>query len=486
MGSTDTVQAERVEPFVWRLPVGTVAGMRVPAVVYASDDLMAKAVEDRAVIQAANVATLPGIVRASYAMPDIHWGYGFPIGGVAAMSVDDGVVSPGGVGFDIACGVRLLRSELEWERDARARIGELVHALGRHVPRGVGAKGRMHLSRTQTERVLRDGVRFPLSRGVGFDEDAEYCEDEGAIESARPDHVSDKAYKRGSGQLGSLGAGNHFLEVQVVDQIVEPVAANAMGLFEGQVCVMIHSGSRGLGHQVCTDHVAAMDRLMPTFGIEVPDRQLSCVPLSEETAERYLGAMAAAANFARANRHVLADGVREAFQEVLGRSTRDLGLFLVYDVAHNLAKLEEHEVDGRRVTLCVHRKGATRALGPGHRELPSAYRSIGQPVIIPGSMGTASYVLVGTAESAARSFSSTCHGAGRAMSRHRAKKVMSGQDLARKLEGEGIVLAPAHLGLLAEEGPYAYKDVSEVVRVCEGAGLSRTVARLRPVGVVKG
>jgi len=480
------MEPEQLEPFVWRVPVGTVDGMRVPGVVYASKELMDKAVEDRAVLQVANVATLPGIVGASYAMPDIHWGYGFPIGGVAAMSVDDGVISPGGVGFDIACGVRLLRSELEWERDVKPKVGELVHTLGRHVPRGVGTKGRMRLSRPEAQKLLKDGVRFPLSRGVGFDEDAEFCEDGGALDSARPEEVSDKAYQRGSTQLGSLGAGNHFIEVQVVEEVVEPVAANVMGLFEGQACVMVHSGSRGLGHQVCTDHVAVMDRLMPSLGIEVPDRQLACVPLAHGAAERYLGAMAAAANFARANRHVLADGVREAFQEVFGRSARDLGLFLVYDVAHNLAKLEEHVVGGRRTTLCVHRKGATRAFGPGHPELPAAYRSIGQPVIIPGSMGTSSFVLVGTAESAARSFSSTCHGAGRAMSRHKAKKVMSGHDLIRKLEGEGITLAPSHVKLLSEEGPYAYKDVSEVVRVCEGAGLSKIVARLRPVGVVKG
>jgi len=477
---------EQLEPFVWRLPIGTVDGMRVPAIVYASRELMDKAVEDRAVLQAANVTTLPGIVRASYAMPDIHWGYGFPIGGVAAMAVEDGVVSPGGVGFDIACGVRLLRSELSWEPDVRPRLDELVRALGRSVPRGVGTKGRMRLSRKELEQVLRDGVGFPLSRGVGFEEDAEFCEDAGALGTARPELVSDKAYQRGSGQLGSLGAGNHFLEVQVVEEVVEPVAANVMGLFEGQVCVMLHSGSRGLGHQVCTDHVAEMDRLMPELGISVPDRQLACVPLSHPAAERYLGAMAAAANFARANRHVLANAVREGFEEVFGRSARDLGLFLVYDVAHNLAKLEEHDVEGRRRTVCVHRKGATRAFGPGHPEVPTAYRSIGQPVIIPGSMGTASYVLVGTAESAARSFSSTCHGAGRAMSRHAAKKRMSGKDLVRQLEGEGIAIAPSHVGLLSEEAPYAYKDVSEVVRVCEGVGLSKIVARLRPVGVVKG
>ncbi len=481
-----TVQPEKVEPFVWKIPQGTVAGMRVPGIVYASDDLIRKAVDDRAVEQVANVATLPGIVRASYAMPDIHWGYGFPIGGVAATTVEGGVVSPGGVGFDIACGVRLIRSDLEWEREVKPRIGELVHGLGRHVPRGVGTKGRMRLTRGEVEKVLRDGVRFPLSRGVGTERDAEFCEDRGVLPDARPEEVSDKAVERGAPQLGSLGAGNHFLEVQVVEEVFHDRAARVMGLSVGQVCVMVHTGSRGMGHQVCTDHLRVMDRLMPRLGIEVPDRQLACVPLSHEAAERYLGAMRAAANFARANRHVLTDAVREAFEEVFGRSSRDLGLEVVYDVAHNLAKLEEFEVEGGRRTLCVHRKGATRAFGPGHPEIPTAYREVGQPVIIPGSMGTASYVLVGTAESAERAFSSTCHGAGRAMSRTRAKKLKTGPEVRRDLEAAGITLAPAHWGLLAEEAPYAYKDVSEVVDVCEGAGLSRKVARLRPVGVVKG
>jgi tRNA-splicing ligase RtcB len=481
------MEPRQVEPFGWEVPVGTVEGMRVPGMIFGTPDLLAKAVEDRAVLQVANVATLPGIVKASYAMPDIHWGYGFPIGGVAAMDAEgDGVISPGGVGFDIACGVRLLRSELGWERDAKPLIRELVHALGARVPRGIGTKGRLHLSRGDVRKVLRDGVRFPLSKGIGFEQDAERCEDGGVLASARPEEVSDKALDRGCPQLGSLGAGNHFVELQVVEEVLEPVAANVMGLFVGQVCVMIHSGSRGLGHQVCTDHLKVMDGLMHRSRIEVPDRQLACVPLGHEAAERYLGAMNAAANFARANRHVLADGVREAFETVFERSAWDLGLFLVYDVAHNLAKFEEHVLDGRTRTLCVHRKGATRAFGPGHPELPEVYRSIGQPVLIPGSMGTASYVLVGLASSAERSFSSTCHGAGRAMSRTRAKKVMSGAEVGRSLEEQGITLAPAHLGLLSEEAPYAYKDVAEVVRACEGAGLSRIVARLRPVGVVKG
>lgn len=482
-----TTDAERLDRNTWRLPIGTVDGMRVPGIVFASQKLMDRAVEDRAVLQVANVATLPGIVGASYAMPDIHWGYGFPIGGVAATDAETGVISPGGVGFDIACGVRLLRSDLVWETDVKPRIGELVHTLGRLVPRGVGTKGRMRLSRSDVEKVLQEGVRFPLSQGIGFEEDAEHCEDEGVLRGARLEHVSEKAIARGAPQLGSLGAGNHFLEIQVVEEILDEHSANVMGLFPGQVCVMIHSGSRGMGHQICTDHLKVMDGLMGELGIEVPDRQLACAPLSHPAAERYLGAMYAAANFARANRHVLADAVRDAFERVVGRSARSLGLFLVYDVAHNLVKMEEHDLpDGSRRLLCVHRKGATRSFGPGSPDIPAAYREIGQPVLIPGSMGTASYVLVGTAESRARSFSSTCHGAGRAMSRTKAKKVMGGNELAEQLRGRGIALAASHVRLLSEEAPYAYKDVSEVVRVCEGAGLSRIVARLRPVGVVKG
>jgi tRNA-splicing ligase RtcB (3'-phosphate/5'-hydroxy nucleic acid ligase) len=478
---------ERVEPFVWRVPKGTVPGMRVPGIVFATEEMATKAVEDRAAIQVANVATLPGIVRASYAMPDIHWGYGFPIGGVAATDPDrGGVVSPGGVGFDIACGVRLIRSDLNWEDDVRGRAGELVHTLGNRVPRGVGTKGRMRLSRSEMEQVLAHGVGFPLSRGIGWEEDAELCEDGGALDEARPDEVSDRAVERGAPQLGSLGAGNHFLEVQVVDEVNDDRAAEAMGLFPGQVCVMLHSGSRGVGHQVCTDHLKVLDGLTRSLGIDVPDRQLAAVPVEHDAARRYLGAMAAAANFARANRHVLTDAVRDGFQRVLGRSARDMGMDLVYDVAHNLAKFEDHDVDGTRRRLCVHRKGATRSIGPGKPDVPARYRSIGQPVIIPGSMGTASYVLVGTAEAATRSFASTCHGAGRAMSRTQAKKRMTGPELKKSLEERGITVAASQWRLLAEEAPYAYKDVSQVVDACEGAGLSRKVARLRPVGVVKG
>src|SRR6266498_2675951 len=458
------MEPERVEPFVWRIPVGTVDGMRVPGVVFASDDLMHKAVEDRAVLQVANVATLPGVVKASDAMPDIHWGYGFPIGGVAATDIESGgVVSPGGVGFDIACGVRLVRSNLEWDRDVKPRIRDLTTTLGRRVPRGTGKGGRLTLSGKEMERVLTEGVGYPISIGIGVEEDAELCEDRGVLDWAKPEFVSNRARERAASQLGSLGGGNHFLEVQVVEEIQDQEAADTMGLAVGQVCVMLHSGSRGLGHQVCTDHLKLVDQTSRQLGIDVPDRQLACVPVEHEVAQRYLGAMAAAANFARANRHTLTQAIRESFAEVFGASVGGLEMSMVYDVAHNLAKIEEYEVGGRVRTLCVHRKGATRAFGPGHPEIPERYRTMGQPVTIPGSMGSASYVLVGTKEAGPKSFSSTCHGAGRAMSRTKAKRVMDGVELVRKLEGEGIAVAVSQPRLLAEEAPYAYKDVSQEI-----------------------
>ena len=482
----ERLRVHRIDEFAWEVPLGTVPGMRVPGVVFATQRLIEQALQDRAIEQVANVATLPGIVSASFAMPDIHWGYGFPIGGVAATDAGaDGVISPGGVGFDIACGVRLIRSDLDWERDVRPRVRDLVRTLGRRVPRGVGSGGGLRLTDEDMDRVLTEGVGYPLSVGIGTPEDAELCEDGGVVD-AGPEFVSTRAKERAAGQLGSLGGGNHFLEVQVVEDVVDAEAAGVLGLAPGQVCVMLHSGSRGLGHQVCTDHLKVVDRVSSELGIEVPDRQLAAVPLGHEAADRYLGAMGAATNFARANRHVLTHHIRGSFAEVFGRPLDGLGMSLVYDVAHNLAKLEEYEVDGRVRTLCVHRKGATRAFGPGHPEVPERYRSIGQPAVIPGSMGTASYVLVGTDGSARRSFSSTCHGAGRAMSRTKAKRVMDGRALVQELEGQGIAVAASQPALLAEEAPYAYKDVAEVVLACEGAGLSRIVARLRPVGVVKG
>jgi tRNA-splicing ligase RtcB len=480
------MKTRRVGPFEWEVPIGEVGGMRVPGRVFADDAGIEKARDDRALEQVANVATLPGIVRASYAMPDIHWGYGFPVGGVAATDVDaGGVISPGGVGFDICCGVRLLRSELSLA-DVKHHLPELSVRLGQRIPRGVGTKGLLRLDRGELRSVLTEGAAWPLGRGIGWESDLERCEDHGRLGGADPDAVSDRAYERGAPQCGSLGAGNHFLEVQVVDLIADAGAAEAFELAKGTVCVMIHSGSRGFGHQICTDEIKIFDVLMRRTGIEVPDRQLACGPVAAPEAERYLGAMAAAANFARANRHALAHEVRETFEEVIGRSAASMGMRLVYDVAHNLAKIERYEVDGRARDLCVHRKGATRAFGPGHPELIDRYKAVGQPVIVPGSMGTSSWVLVGTTEGRDKAFWSTCHGAGRAMSRTQAKKRMGGDQVRRDLEEQGILVNATHPGLLAEEAPYAYKDVTSVVDTCEGAGLSKKVARLRPLAVIKG
>lgn len=478
-----SVELRRLSEVLWEIPPS--GGMRVPGRVFASDELMEKAKGDRAVEQVANVAHLPGIAGYSFAMPDIHWGYGFPIGGVCATDVAaDGVISPGGVGFDISCGVRLVRSELGIDA-VRPRLEDLVRELS-HIPRGVGGKGLMSLTRGEMDRVLSDGVRFPLSKGVGWEEDAEVCEDGGHLEGADAGVVSERAKERGAPQLGSMGAGNHFVEVQHVDEVVDAHVAERLGLYAGQVVAMIHCGSRGVGHQVCTDEVRTMDRAMRSYGIAVPDRQLACVPVRSPEGERYLAGMAAAANYGRANRHVLTDGVRSAFERVFGATARDLGMSVVYDVSHNLAKIERYEVDGRERELCVHRKGATRAFGPGHPELPARYRELGQPVFVPGSMGTASWVLVGTAEGRDLAWWSTCHGAGRLMSRKAAARQMHGGELRRQLAAEGILVSSKKLRLLAEEAPYAYKDVSEVVSVCERAGLSRRVARLRPVAVVKG
>ena len=474
----------RIGDVVWE--IAQAGGMRVPGRVFASDELIVKAQSDKAVDQVANVAHLPGIVGASFAMPDIHWGYGFPIGGVAATDVDaGGVVSPGGVGFDISCGVRLVRSDVGVDA-ARERLDELTRALGR-LPRGVGAGGMMQLTMAEMDAVLARGVQFVLERGSGWAEDVDVTEDFGVLSDADPAAVSNKAKERGASQLGSMGGGNHFVEVQYVDQVVDPTVADVFGLFEGQVVVMIHCGSRGVGHQVCTDEVRTMDRAMASYGITVPDRQLACVPIRSPEGRRYMAAMAAAANYGRANRHVLTDGVREAFVATFGSDAESLGLRVVYDVSHNLAKIEQHDVDGETKALCVHRKGATRAFGPGHPEIPEAYRSVGQPVLVPGSMGTASWVLVGTYGSGVETaWASTCHGAGRLMSRKAATKQMHGGELREQLRSQGIRVSTTQVRLLAEEAPYAYKDVSEVVRVCEAGGVSRRVARLRPMAVVKG
>lgn len=477
---TTTASLSQQSPVRWLLePTGA---MRVPGVVFASAALMPDVESDRSLVQVANVATLQGIEVASYAMPDVHWGYGFPIGGVAATRVaGGGVVSPGGVGFDISCGVRLLAAPLA-DQDLEGRLTELMDALGGAIPRGMGRGGVWHLADThQLERILTDGAAGVVARGHGEPRDLIRCEDGGRLPDADPGQLSERALRRGLGQLGSLGSGNHFLEVQVVDELFDRAAAEAMGLAEAQVCVMIHCGSRGLGHQICSDHVRIMQRTMPEHGIEVPDPQLACAPVESPEGRAYLGALAAAANFARANRQVLTEATRDVFGRVFGR--RDLAL--VYDISHNQARLETHDLDGQQVELCVHRKGATRALAPGAAELPEDLRPVGQPVLLPGSMGTASYVLAGVPDGEA--FASSAHGAGRTMSRNEAKRRgQGGAALLDALASQGVEVRAGSLRELPEEAPYAYKDVEEVVRVCELARLGRRVARLRPIGVVKG
>jgi tRNA-splicing ligase RtcB len=471
---------ELIEETPYRFRIERQGDMRVPGVIFASRTLLPDLSEDQSVQQVANVATLPGIVSASYAMPDMHWGYGFPIGGVAATDVlGGGVVSPGGVGFDISCGVRLLAADMDSAEFGRVR-GLIMDGLDRAIPRGAGHGAAWPLRNAEELRqILLGGSRYAVGQGHGTQRDLDRCEDAGAVADADPSQVSRRAVERGIGQVGSLGSGNHFLEVQAVGAVRDTRVAEAFGLRAGQVCVMIHCGSRGLGHQICTDHVRAMDKTMARRGIRVPDRQLACAPVSAPDARAYLGAMAAAANYARANRQVLGEAAAKVF-----RSAAGCRLELVYDVSHNLAKIEEHEVGGERRELCVHRKGATRALPPGHPGLPPDLREAGQPVLIPGSMGTVSYVLTGVAGGGA--FFSTCHGAGRRLSRHQAARSVNADKLRRDLERQGITIRGASRRGLAEEAPMAYKDVSEVVAAAEGAGLCRTIAALRPLGVVKG
>ncbi|MBV9026583.1 MAG: RtcB family protein [Streptomycetaceae bacterium] len=465
-------------PFRFRIPQQ--GEMRVPGVVFASRSLLPEAVGDQALDQVVNVATLPGIVEASYAMPDVHWGYGFPIGGVAATdTATGGVISPGGVGFDISCGVRLLAAA-RYDRDRIApRLRRLMDALGHRTPCGPGRGAVWHIGRSDLEQILASGAQYAVERGHGVPRDLTRCEDEGVLPGAVPERVSARAVERGLGQVGSLGSGNHFLEVQAVDTVYDEHVAQAMGLRERQVCVMIHCGSRGLGHQICTDHVRTMDQVMPRYGITVPDRQLACVPVESREGHAYLEAMAAAANYARANRQLLAEAARQAFADTVG-----CDLELVYDISHNLAKIETHRLGGNELRLCVHRKGATRALPAGHPDLPPDLAAVGQPVLIPGTMGTASYVLVGVSGGGA--WHSTCHGAGRVQSRHRAAREVDGRGLRARLEGDGIAVRAASWRGLAEEAPQAYKDVDAVVNAAEGAGLCRKVARLVPLGVVKG
>ncbi|AEA46998.1 RtcB family protein [Archaeoglobus veneficus] len=475
---------KKVTEYKWELPKSYKQGMRVPAYFYINRKLM-QILEKDAVEQAANVATMPGIQKASLVMPDVHVGYGFPIGGVAAFDVEEGVVSPGGVGFDINCGVRLLRSNLRVD-DVRPKIKQLIDALFVAVPSGVGSEGRLRVSDKELDEIFVVGAKWAIENGYGWKEDLDNCEEHGALAGGRPEVVSRKARSRGKPQLGTLGSGNHFLEVQYVDKIYDEEAAKVMGLEEGMVTVMIHCGSRGLGHQVCTDFLEVLDRAVKKYGIRLPDRQLACAPIKSREGQDYFGGMAASANYAWCNRQIITHWVRETFEKIFGMSEDDLEMRLVYDVAHNIAKFEEHLVDGKKKKVCVHRKGATRAFGPGCKEIPEHYRDIGQPVLIPGSMGTPSYVLIGTEKAMEESFGSTCHGSGRVMSRAAAKRKLRGSAVRSNLEKRGIYVRATQGALLAEEAPEAYKRSDDVVEVVHKAGLSRLVARLLPLGVAKG
>ncbi|MEW6080794.1 MAG: RtcB family protein [Bacillota bacterium] len=469
----------------WVIPADPERGMRVPGVIYATREMIQDILRDQAPEQVANVACLPGIVKASLAMPDIHWGYGFPIGGVAAMSMDQGVIAPGGIGYDINCGVRLVCSSLN-RAEIQPRLHRVLEEMFRSIPSGVGSKGAISLSKRDLEEVLLGGAPWAVKHGYGVDRDVEFCEERGQMREADPEHVSDKARKRGLDQLGTLGSGNHFIEVDVVAEIHERELADAFGLSPGMVVFQVHSGSRGLGHQVCTDHLKVMSRALVDYGVRVPDAQLACAPLGSPEGQAYYKAMACAANFAWANRQCLTHFLRQAVATALGSSPGGLGLHLVYDVAHNIARTEDHRLEGNPVILCVHRKGATRSFGPGHPSLPAAYQSSGQPVLVPGDMGRKSWVLAGTQESMGKTFGSTCHGSGRLLSRAAAKKAIKGASLRSRLKAEGILVRAGSDTALAEEAPEAYKDVDDVVGVVARANLSRLVAVLKPLAVMKG
>ncbi len=470
----------------YRLELPRTGEMRVAGLIYVDETLERQLVKDQAPKQVQNVAHLPGIVGASIAMPDIHWGYGFPIGGVAAFDYESGVVSPGGVGYDINCGVRLAATAMDRDDFSSSDLARVADSLFTTIPAGVGRGGEVNLSHKQLRKVLAQGASWAVGEGYGDAGDIERLESGGCLSWANPDEVSETALKRGKCQLGTLGSGNHFCEVGVVDEIFDTRAADAFGLRRGQITVMIHSGSRGLGHQVCDDFLSVMARYVQKNNLSLPDRQLACAHVTSSAGQRYLGAMAAAANYAFANRHVLMALAQRAVQAALSLAPRELQLRTVYDVAHNIAKIEKHEVDGKMRRLVVHRKGATRALGPGHPEIPSRYQPVGQPVLVPGDMGSESWVLVGTAAAASESFGSSCHGAGRVMSRKAAMRQAKGRNIDDELDARRIIVRAQKRGTLAEEMPAAYKNVAEVVEVVHGAGLAKKVARLRPLVVVKG
>lgn len=480
-------EIQKIDDVRWEIPKTQKDGMKVPARIYADSELLEKIKQDKTLEQATNVAFLGGIQKYSVTLPDGHQGYGFPIGGVAATDSEEGVVSPGGVGYDINCGVRLVRTELE-KSDVNPKIKKLTDSLFKNVPSGVGSKSKEKFSVSELDSILEGGARSIIEKGYGWDEDSERIEENGQLQSANSESIGSKSKNRGKSQVGSLGSGNHFLEVQYVDKIFNPEIADKFGIsHEGQVMAMIHTGSRGFGHQVCSNSLRNVEKAAKKYGIEFPDRELANVPIKSDEGQDYLTRMACAANFAWANRQMITHWTRETFSDVFDQDADDLGMGIIYDVAHNMAKFEEHEVRGSKKELCVHRKGATRAFPPGHKKVPKKYRSVGQPVIIPGSMGTASYVLVGTQKGMDETFGSTAHGSGRLMSRTGAKKKFWGEDVKDDLwEEEGIYVRATHGSVIAEEAPGAYKSVDSVVGVSDKAGIGNLVARLRPMGVAKG
>jgi len=486
-GPAPRVPLERTNRCIWRIPQTYKPGMRVPGIVFADEDLLEKMKMDRTLEQCANVSHLPGIYKYSITLPDGHEGYGFPIGGVAATDYEEGVISPGGVGYDINCGVRLLRSDLT-ERDLRPKLPELVNIIFNNVPCGLGSRRKdFHITTHELDRLVTEGVQWVIDQGLGWSEDVEHCEEKGCLEAANPDKVSSTAKGRGLPQVGTLGSGNHFLEIQKVDKIYNPQVAKTFGIDqEGQVTAMIHCGSRGYGHQVCSDYLRIMERAVYKYKIDLPDRELACAPGTSDEAEDYYQAMACAVNYAFSNRQAITHWVRQSFEHVLKQSADDLGLSLVYDVAHNIAKIEEHRVNGEKRRVWVHRKGATRAFPPGHKDVPPDYRGVGQPVIIPGSMGTSSWLLVGTPKAMEVSFGSTAHGAGRMLSRTAAKQRFWGGDVKKALEQRGITIRAASAVVLAEEADPAYKDVDRVAEVSDKLGIATRVCRMVPMGVVKG
>lgn len=460
--------------------------MKTSALIFASEEMIPHLRKDNAAEQAANMTMLPGILGKAMAMPDIHWGYGFPIGGVAATDEETGVISPGGVGFDINCGVRLVRTNLLIDDVNDKIIHDLIDEMFQNVPSGLGSKAKIRLQRGQLEEVITHGAQWAVDQGYGWEKDTEFLEENGCLDHADSSQISEKAKQRGAPQLGSLGAGNHFLEIQRVDDILDPIAAKAFGIEKiGQICVMIHTGSRGFGHQVCSDHLQVLERAVKKYQIWLPDRQLACAPVQSPEGTSYFKAMACAANFAWCNRQMIVHWVRESFEKVMQQSAEDLGMDIVYDVCHNIAKKEEHTIDGEKRKVVVHRKGATRAFGPDRSEIPLKYQDVGQPVIIPGDMGTESYLLCGK-EQSYETFGSTCHGAGRVMSRHEALRRWRGEQVVQQLKQQGIYVHPASFKVAAEEAPDSYKNIRMVVDAVDGAGISKKVVKLKPLGVVKG